>query len=265
MFTRLILVGVICLLALIALPNNLSAASWGYGSSIYTLDNVGIGTTSPSDPLHIVNSNPGNGASHLGKVYIGEGVGSWWIAGGRGTDGKGYNNIATNSFFYNGWKRREWNKEAWIMSNYVTNDNTGYYKIFHSDPQNQEAITNLKDMFVLDSFGNLRINGTFISKEIRVQSNPWADYVFDKNYKLMPLTEVEKFIQENKHLPNIPSASEIASQGISVGEMQRLQMEKIEELTLHAIQQEKENNILKTQNEELATRLNKIEKLLNLK
>jgi hypothetical protein len=69
--------------------------------------------------------------------------------------------------------------------------------------------------------------------------------VFKKNYKLRSLTETEKFIAENGHLPEIPAASAIEKNGVSIGEMLTLQMKKIEELTLYIIEQQKELEYLK--------------------
>lgn len=90
----------------------------------------------------------------------------------------------------------------------------------------------------------LSVNGNIRSKEVVVETG-WADYVFDKKYKLLPLGEVEKFIEQNNHLPNIPSAKEIETNGLHLGETQKLMMEKIEELTLYIIQQQKEIDKLK--------------------
>jgi hypothetical protein len=84
----------------------------------------------------------------------------------------------------------------------------------------------------------LSVNGTIQSKEVIVESG-WADYVFDKDYKLPSLTEVEKFIEQHKHLPNIPSAKEIEEKGLHLGDMQRKMMEKIEELMLYILGQDK--------------------------
>ena len=67
----------------------------------------------------------------------------------------------------------------------------------------------------------------------------WADYVFDKNYKLMPIHELEAFIKDNKHLPNVPSANEVVKSGIDVAKMDAKLLEKIEELTLYIIEQNK--------------------------
>ena len=90
----------------------------------------------------------------------------------------------------------------------------------------------------------LSVNGNIRSKEVVVETG-WADYVFDNKYKLAPLKEVAQFIRQNNHLPNIPSAKEIESNGLHVGETQRKMMEKIEELTLYLIQQQKEIEALK--------------------
>ena len=76
----------------------------------------------------------------------------------------------------------------------------------------------------------------------------WADYVFAKDYKLMPLSDVEKFIKVNKHLPNVLSAEDLVKEGIDLGKMQAKQMEKIEELTLYLIEMKKEIELLKKEN-----------------
>lgn len=88
----------------------------------------------------------------------------------------------------------------------------------------------------------LFVRGGILSDEIRVSlsaNGTWADYVFNDNYKLMPLSEVETFITTNKHLPNVPSAKQVKEDGINVAEMIRIQQEKIEELTLYVIEQNK--------------------------
>lgn len=81
----------------------------------------------------------------------------------------------------------------------------------------------------------LSVNGNVRSKEVVVETG-WADYVFNNNYKLKPLQEVEKFIEQNKHLSGIPSADEIEKNGLQLGDTQKKMMEKIEELTLYVIE-----------------------------
>lgn len=93
----------------------------------------------------------------------------------------------------------------------------------------------------------LEVNGTARTKEVIVET-VWADYVFDKGYKLRSIDEMEAFINENKHLPNIPSATEIQSNGMKVGETNKAMMEKIEEMALYIIQLKKEIDILKAKN-----------------
>jgi hypothetical protein len=97
----------------------------------------------------------------------------------------------------------------------------------------------------------LSVNGKIISTELRVENiGSWPDYVFKPDYPLLPLRDLEKEILKNGHLPNIPSAETIEKEGILVGDMQKRIMEKIEELTLYLIAQEKEIIKLK---EEIST------------
>jgi hypothetical protein len=93
----------------------------------------------------------------------------------------------------------------------------------------------------------LSVNGSIRAKAIYVNTG-WADYVFDKNFTLKSLEEVECFIEKNKHLPDIPAASEIEGEnGLNVGEVNKLMMQKIEELTLYMIQANKEIKSLKSE------------------
>jgi hypothetical protein len=72
-------------------------------------------------------------------------------------------------------------------------------------------------------------------------SADWSDFVLDKKYKLMPLNELEAYIDSCKHLPDVPSASEVIKTGIDVAKMDALLLQKIEELTLYVIELKKEN------------------------
>ncbi len=84
------------------------------------------------------------------------------------------------------------------------------------------------------------MEGTIAARKIKVTTvNPWADFVFDDKYKLPNLSELKQYIQENKHLPDIPTAEEVQTQGIDVGDMNaKLLQKKVEELTLLVIQQD---------------------------
>lgn len=89
------------------------------------------------------------------------------------------------------------------------------------------------------------------AKEINVEMNNAADYVFDEAYDLKPLDEVEAFVKSNKHLPGVPSASELKENGMNVSEMSNLLLEKVEELTLHLIRLQKEVEQLREENNAL--------------
>jgi hypothetical protein len=91
----------------------------------------------------------------------------------------------------------------------------------------------------------LGVDGDIVAKKVIVQTGNWADYVFDDNYNLATLDEVAAFIKENKHLPEIPSEKEILANGIDTGEMNRLLLQKVEELTLYLIEMKKEIETLK--------------------
>ncbi len=87
--------------------------------------------------------------------------------------------------------------------------------------------------------GNVAVQGKLEAKEIKVTTTPTADFVFGNDYKLPTLQSVEKHIKEKKHLPEIASASTMEKEGVNVGEFQIKLLQKIEELTLYAIEQQK--------------------------
>jgi hypothetical protein len=82
----------------------------------------------------------------------------------------------------------------------------------------------------------LDVNGTVRAKEFKATLDNWSDYVFGKNYKLMPLQEVEYYISTNNRLPGIPSASQVKTDGVDLGAMNALLLKKVEELTLYVIE-----------------------------
>ena len=107
----------------------------------------------------------------------------------------------------------------------------------------------------------LSVDGKIAAEELRIEfSQNWPDYVFADNYNLKTLEEVENHIKEEKHLPGIPSANDIAENGLMVGDMQKNMMEKIEELTLYMIEMNKELKELKTENEAMKLKIEQLEK-----
>ena len=112
---------------------------------------------------------------------------------------------------------------------------------------------------------NLYVEGGILTEKVKValrSSTFWADYVFAEDYKLMPLKEIAAFVKEKKHLPGVRSSAEIAKEGLDLAQMQSKQMEKIEELTLHAIQQEQR---LDQQQQEIEDLKLQVKALLNRK
>jgi len=130
----------------------------------------------------------------------------------------------------------------------------------YSDGQTIINTTSTDAFLVIDQANNkinfkVKKTGYVYAREINVLPTTlvFPDYVFEKNYPLLSITEVEKYIAKNKHLPNIPTAKEINIEGINMGEMLTKQMEKIEEAFLYIIQLKKENDELKKRLENLET------------
>jgi hypothetical protein len=105
-----------------------------------------------------------------------------------------------------------------------------------------------------ENFLALDEDGTPILSHFKIKyssENQWSDRVFEKNYPLLSLKKTEEFIVKNKHLPNVPSASEVVEKGVGVDVMVSKLLEKVEELTLYTIQQQKEIESLKKQMKQL--------------
>lgn len=87
----------------------------------------------------------------------------------------------------------------------------------------------------------LSVNGKIRAKEIKVETANWPDYVFEEGYQNQSLAEIEQFIKQNKHLPGVPTAKQVEQEGVELGEMNKVLLKKIEELTLLLIDQNKKN------------------------
>ncbi|MFV1883187.1 MAG: hypothetical protein ACMZ7B_01660 [Balneola sp.] len=154
-----------------------------------------------------------------------------------------------------------------------TDGRLGISELFFLMPESVKAYDNL--MVQYNSNGNvgigttnpdqkLTVKGKIHSEEVIVDLNvPGPDYVFEEDYDLTSLKELEAYIKANKHLPEIPSAKEMEANGIILGEMNMLLLKKIEELTLHAISQEKAIEHGQKTEDELIMRLGKQESMIN--
>jgi D-ribose pyranose/furanose isomerase RbsD len=188
--------------------------------SINTEGNIGIGTTNPSAILDINSPIPTQGRYNSQK----------WSAGNPGyslTLQTIWNNSGINQEFIQRYNGVDYTSLAFFQ---------GKIGIGTTNPDEK-----------------LTVNGKIHAQEVRIDlAYPMTvpDYVFANNYKLKSLQEVEEFIKQNSHLPEIPSAKEIEKNGLMLAEMNMSLLKKIEELTLYSIEQEKKIN---TQAQEIET------------
>lgn len=102
-----------------------------------------------------------------------------------------------------------------------------------------------RDRVAIHRDGSMTVEGVLTSSEIVVQQEVWPDYVLAEDYNLMPLSDVRAYIEAKGHLPGVPSAVRVKEEGVNVGDMSRILLEKVEELTLHVIALKEENDLLK--------------------
>ncbi len=236
---------------------NLMLYSYSGGEYLLTLKGngkVGMGTTEPEYKLHL---NSTKSSSQLG--ITGSEYGGMLSALTYAPD-----NVSVGfdvAFSNGGWVAKH-NSVAWLYKV----DNRLRVQGSTGNTVGNAAVQN--DLFSIDlGTGNigigtttptekLSVNGKIRAKEIKVETSNWPDYVFKGDYKPTSLQETEAFIKIHKHLPEIPSAKEAEEHGISLGEMNTKLLKKIEELTLHLIEQNKE---LKVQSQKLEEQEQKIE------
>ncbi|NMN37166.1 hypothetical protein [Pedobacter sp. SG918] len=111
----------------------------------------------------------------------------------------------------------------------------------------------------------LTVAGKIGAREIKVSTNAGADFVFEADYKLTDLTELEKFVKTNKHLPEIPTAKQMVDNGVNLGELNIKLLQKVEELTLHLIDKEKQLEMQALTLSKVEERLKKLESKNNRK
>ncbi|MBK7588521.1 MAG: hypothetical protein IPN14_12200 [Bacteroidetes bacterium] len=192
----------------------------GIGGNATPRAQVHINTSSTNDTLRITNATTGHTATD-GIIIANTGTAASIINMENSNMTLGTNNTVRMTLFNNG---------TILMGNTAT---PAGYRLYV-----ETGILTEKIKVALKTSGN------------------WADYVFADDYKLQPLHEVEQYIHTHKHLPGIPSADEVVAEGLDLASMDAKLLEKIEELTLHMIQLEKEVNTLKQKNEVLTEQLN---------
>lgn len=224
----------------------------GLGIQLLKEGNVGIGTSNPLAKLDVSGNIIAGGASST------EGINAFAI---RYEDGSlnnwGSLRSASTSYMGFGVKADKNNGNSWVSSNGTLSLNKSAFTVgvegfkFLMAPQQQVAVNatvTMNEIMVINPNGNAALQGKFEAKEIKVTLTPTADFVFENDYNLPKLEDVEKHIKEKKHLPEIASAKEMEKEGVNVGEFQIKLLQKIEELTLYTIEQDKQ---LKKQAEEI--------------
>ncbi len=169
----------------------------------------------------------------------------------------GYYNEGTGNIFlgYMAASNTAWENVDSIL--YIDNQNTTNPLIYGDFSARYLKINGNMGIGVDDPDEKLEVDGKIICEEIKVET-VGADYVFDNDYKLKNLNHLEKYIKENKHLPDVPSAKTMQNEGVELGKMNTTLLKKIEELTLYVIDQNKEIEKLKKQNKVLNKRINQI-------
>lgn len=241
-----------------------------------TTGNVGIGTSSPTSSLQIKKTSSTNGDIKIedGRLFIGNvntnQLGSYnevkfKIDGSSMLESKYpyYRAILDTPNFekvvldmaiaFDNYTFSNISKKGDVV---IRKTGTGNFIIANEDKNNINNIkftttapneTYASTKLIITNNGNvgigtetpdakLAVNGDIHSKEVRIDLNNWPDYVFDQNYILPTIAQAEQHIKEKGHLINMPSAETIETKGLELGEITRLQQEKIEELTLYIIE-----------------------------
>lgn len=197
---------------------------WGGSFVIMTLKegthNVGIGTEAPDERLHVARND------------------GWGV----------YSKIENN----NGWTKIGFNtshgsieSSARLQLNTESGEDVLIGGPFYAMHNTYLAVTDGQVGIGTTDPGNykLAVEGNICARKVRVTEAPfWSDFVFESDYQLMSLEEVEAFIEQNGHLPGVPSAEEVESDGVDLLEMNAILLQKIEELTLYIIELEKKIN-----------------------
>jgi len=210
---------------ILTIVNNSVAQSNVFPSS----GNVGIGTMTPTTKLQV----KGTTTTNLVALEEDANVISYF---GRGESITGAFNAVPNilaltymkrDFAIGGWGKTT---ASWNGISFYINSDSGNIGIGTTTPD-----------------AKLAVNGLVHAKEVKVDLQGWPDYVFESEYQLPSLDTVKRYIDLNHHLPEIPSASEVETYGINLGEINKVLTKKIEELTLYLIEKDVEVNSLKSQ------------------
>lgn len=235
----------------------LSGDGDGEGLYINNLGKIGVGTYYPIAQLQV----NGGGNEVLGRFksgYSSLNIGQSITGGGLGVWGSTYMGFNLRHDADNQWKTEYDGASNGAAMIYGTSGGDLIFTCVSTNPA-IGGIQQLTDQQIKDNSKMiLRSDGRLKAIEVVVKTNVWSDYVFSDDYSLMRLDQIEKYIKEHKHLPDVPSEAEILKKGINLGQMDAILLAKIEELTLYVIELKKENEEMRVDNGEMK---NEIEKL----
>jgi len=210
--------------------------SWSTTNNVAFAGSVGIGTTSPSFSLDVQGFGSRlKNTSNAFNTYTSFRVQGQDYANGLEIDFFGNNNVSSDPI-------------------YTYGGGPGSAALINVNAKPLVLGTNNQGKMIIDGAGNvgigttspdakLAVSGQVHAQEVKVSvAVPGPDYVFEKDYPLTSLEEIKNYIDQNKHLPEVPSAKEMEKNGIQLGEMNMLLLKKIEELTLYVIELKKEND-----------------------
>ncbi|MDQ0966813.1 hypothetical protein QFZ20_002216 [Flavobacterium sp. W4I14] len=225
-------------------------------AGLTAMGNVGIGTNAPSATLEV-----------QGTAKLGGQSANLDISGSPAV----YQNLVGTGKMLIGWNRAAGHGETDFVANEGAGSQGGF-AFYSYDNASQE-----KQLLRMLGNGNggigttspqdkLTVAGNIGAREIKVSTNAGADFVFEPGYKLPELAELEKFVKTNKHLPEIPTARQMVENGVNLGELNIKLLQKVEELTLHLIEKDKQLKNEKQVNRKQQEQIDSvIEELANMK
>ncbi|TWI89344.1 DUF3450 domain-containing protein [Chitinophaga japonensis] len=230
-----------------------SAGIWNERMRITESGNVGIGTTSPAFPLHISNNtingvtvqNTGSPSPDAGSFFRAYSTGLPFATGQRFGGLIFGNNPSGSTSYYTAAKIEANAGSSWTEGSshpsYMTFFTTSIGAVAATEKIRITPSGNVGIGTTITGEYKLAVEGTIGARKMKVTQAAWADFVFRPDYKLPTLQEVEQFVNEHQHLPDVPSEKEVAENGLDLGEMNKKLLQKVEELTLYLIQQQKLN------------------------